>query len=178
MLVFLDTETTGLDVFSGHELLSIAVITEWPDGRIERWESLIKPERLDLASEKALQINGYCDAIWAMAPTFDEVAPEILSRLEYGDGKMLVGHNVQFDVTFIRESLKRKGYEHRLAYPMIDTITLAHEHLQPIGLRSMKLDNIRKLMGWSMEGAHTALADTETTRRLYHTLIRRSWWDR
>ena len=44
MLVFLDTETTGLDVFSGHELLSIAVITEWPDGRIERWESLIKPE--------------------------------------------------------------------------------------------------------------------------------------
>ena len=31
MLVFLDTETTGLDVHSGQELLSIAVITEWPD---------------------------------------------------------------------------------------------------------------------------------------------------
>lgn len=178
MLVFVDTETTGLDVFSGQELLSIAVITEYADGRIERWESLIRPENLEVASEKALKINGYTDALWGNAPSFDEVAPEILSRLEYGGGKIVVGHNVQFDMTFIRESLRRSGYEYRLAYPMIDTITLAHEHLQPVGLRSMQLDQIRKMMGWSLEGAHTAMTDAETARRLYHTLIRRSWWDR
>ena len=90
----------------------------------------------------------------------------------------MVGHNVSFDIGFIQESLRRNGYPFRLAYPKIDTITLAHEHLQPIGLRSMKLDNIRKMLGWSLEGSHTALRDAEDARRLYHTLIRRTWWDR
>lgn len=177
MLVFVDVETTGLDVFSGQEIIDIGIITEFADGRVERWESFIKPERLDLAHEKALKVNGYNEAAWRDAPTFDEVAPEILSRLEYG-GKIVVGHNVSFDIGFIQESLRRKGYPFRLAYPKIDTITLAHEHLQPIGLRSMKLDNIRKMLGWSLEGSHTALRDAEDARRLYHTLIRRTWWDR
>ena len=62
MLVFVDVETTGLDVFSGQEIIDIGIITEFADGRVERWESFIKPERLDLAHEKALKVNGYNEA--------------------------------------------------------------------------------------------------------------------
>ena len=182
-LAFIDTETTGLDPIN-NEIIEIAIKiidtevirTSCRTDVVYEFEGKFKIRCMETASPKALEINGYNQEEWKDAYTWSKPACErLLERLK---GCVVVGHNVQFDVTFIRESLKRKGYPHRLAYPMIDTITLAHEHLQPIGLRSMKLDNIRKLMGWPMEGSHTALVDAETTRRLYHTLIRRSWWDR
>tara|TARA_R110000803_G_scaffold91251_2_gene158600 strand:- start:471 stop:1007 length:537 start_codon:yes stop_codon:yes gene_type:complete len=176
MLLFIDTETTGLSVETGQEIIDIAIISEHPDGTIDRWETLIRPERIDLAHPKALKVNGYTDAAWAEAPFLSEVAEEIFERLSYGN-KIVVGHNIQFDMNFIRHTLKRHITDRkmRLVYPCIDTITLAHEHLTPMGLRTLQLDQIRKFMGWPMEGAHTAMTDAETVRRLYHSLIRRSW---
>ena len=40
------------------------------------------------------------------------------------------------------------------------------------------MDTIREYLGWSTEGAHTALKDTHDTRRLYWTLVRANWFDR
>lgn len=49
-------------------------------------------------------------------------------------------------------------------------MTLAYEHLVPKGLGSLSLDRIRGFLGWSHDGAHTAMVDTRDCRRLFHEL--------
>ena len=49
----LDTETTGLDP-TKHEIIEIAVKSP-----LGTFHSLVKPQRLDLAEPKALELNGY-----------------------------------------------------------------------------------------------------------------------
>jgi DNA polymerase-3 subunit epsilon len=167
-LAFLDTETTGLNP-QEQEVIEIAVIKEWPDGRLEEWETKIKPQRIETAHPRALAINGYADhpQDWEDAPTFDEVAAVIVAKL---DGCVIVGHNPKFDLGFLQAGLDRVGSHGRLPYHAIDTVTLVYEHLVPKGCPSLSLDVVRKFLGWSHDGAHTALVDTRDCRRLYHEL--------
>ena len=176
MLHFVDTETTGLNPME-HELLSVAIITEYGDGRIDRWSSKVKPKRIEDAHPKALEVNGYTDEGWQDAPEFEAIFPEIQRRLRKG---MIVGHNIAFDIAFLREAYKSAGVnpddkKTGIARYKIDTITLAHEHLQPMGLWFLGLDSIRKFLGWSFENSHTALQDAEDCRRLYWSLLRKNW---
>ena len=176
MLHFVDTETTGLDSLY-HEMVSIAIITEYGDGRIERWHSKLSPEHIERASPKALKVNGYNAVDWMDAPSFYEVFNVIQDKLRKG---IIVGHNIAFDIAFIREAYKRIGEDPDamktgIARYKIDTITLAHEHLQPMGMWFLGLDSIRKFLGWSCEDSHTALQDAEDCRRLYWSLLRKNW---
>jgi DNA polymerase-3 subunit alpha (Gram-positive type) len=170
---FIDTETTGLYA-SVHEIIEIAIITEYGDGRVERWSTLIKPKRIEDADPKALEINGY-DADkgkWDDAPTFEEVYESHLWD-KWRRGDIAVGHNIAFDAEFYREECKRIDAPNLLPFTKIDTVTLAHEHLMPMGLKSLSLDKIRTFLHWSSKGAHTALKDAEDCRKLYWCLLRR-----
>jgi len=177
--VYLDTETTGLDARE-QEIIEIAIIREYPDGRMTEWSSKVKPTRLETAHPKALEVNGYAahPEDWNDAPTFDEVAAKVADLLT---NCIVIGHNVGFDVDFVQEALKRAKVEARISYHKVDTVTLAYTVLVPCGLTSLSLDNIRHFLGWSKDKAHTALKDTKDAQRLYHLLSRatvfhRLWW--
>ena len=165
-LAFIDTETTGLDA-SVHEVIEVAIIKEHPDGRLERWQSLIRPKDLDSAHPKALAMNGYNEAPerWDSAPYSEHVAEDIAARLK---GCVIVGHNVGFDLKFLQANFDREGLKYRLPYHKVDTVSLAYEHLVPCGLESLSLDKIRHFLDWGTEGAHTAMKDAKDARRLYH----------
>ena len=172
---YIDTETTGLST-TKHEIIEIAIITEHEDGTIERWVTKVKPEHPETAHPKALEINGYTPEAWADAPVFESVATEIATRLK---GAVLVGHNVNFDIRFIEALLEKSTSNMTICHRgVIDTITLVREHLLPTGLSSPSLDKTRRWLGWSLEGAHTALRDAEDCRRLRHTLERSTWVQR
>ena len=173
MLHFIDVETTGLRPWEGQEIIEIAIITESPNGLVERYSTKVQPVRLEFAEAKALEINGYSASGWEGAPCMEEIAGEVYKILRRG---IIVGHNVSFDSQFINIELERYGYG-RISYVKVDTMTLAHEHLSPCGLWGLGLKAIRKYMGWSCDGAHTAMVDAEDCRRLYHSLIRRSWYN-
>ena len=177
---WIDVETTGLDP-RRHEIIDVAVVFDrhqapgWLD-LVEQddyayYTTLIRPERIEDAEPKALEINGYAadPARWEGAPTFAEVAHTL--------GRMLmpvvcVGHNVAFDVDFIQTALLRTSFPVRLGYQKVDTVTLAHEHLVQAGLVRLSLDSIREFLGWSKEGAHAALKDALDARRLHKLLVR------
>lgn len=169
-LVFIDTETTGLRP-EVHEIIEIAIIVE-NNGCIQNtyhWK--VKPENLENASETALQINGYNAKDWCNAVSFSQIGEQIRQILK---GQYIVGHNPQFDLDFINEMLFRShlpGVKGRL----IDTKQLAFEHLYALGCTSLSFDNIRKFMGYTDKGAHTALIDAQQTRRLYNDLCRCSF---
>ena len=93
-LIFLDTETTGLDPSQGHEIIEIAIITRYSNGNEEVFHTKIKPQRINQAHPKALKVNGYNEKDWLEALPMEEAIKKIASRLQYG---MIVGYNPYFD---------------------------------------------------------------------------------
>lgn len=176
-LAFLDTETTGLQA-GYHEVIEIAIIKEGVTKVEPPIHMRIKPEHIGRADAKALEINGFAKNahLWDDAKTMREVGPRLLDALA---GCVIVGHNVKFDLEMLKGHLHMAGVNPgALPYHAVDTVTLMFEHLVPCGVTDVSLKNAREFFGWPMEGAHTALKDTEDARRLYHLLVRATPADR
>ena len=94
-----DTETTGLDPQRGHRIIEIAAVRV-ENGKIlsdAPFHSLVNPERA-IPAETA-QIHKIRDADVASAPTIDTVLPRFL---EFAAGSLLVAHNADFDMGFLK----------------------------------------------------------------------------
>ena len=162
-IAFIDIETTGLNP-NIHEIIEICIITDK-----DVYHTKIAPERLDWADSKALAINGFKSKDWLQAPRFKDVASDIKAILR---GCTIAGHNVRFDLDFLNEAFAHNGFDVHLGHRTLDTITLAYEHLYPLGLMSLSLDSIRRFLGWPSAGNHTALKDCNDTKELFEYLIR------
>ena len=163
-LAFVDVETTGLNP-QLHEIIEISIIKVCPVKGQTNYTSKVKPVHIEYATEEALRINGYNAKDWRSAPDADMVFSKVSEMLA---GCILVGHNVRFDEEFISETLHRLGLRCRYERRMIDTVTLALEHLH--NLESVSMDSIREYFGWQ-EG-HRARIDVLQTYVLYYKLHR------
>ena len=169
--VVLDTETTGLDPVE-HEVIEFCLF--FPKTGVV-YKSKIKPRYIEKASPRALEVNGYKAEDYHQAPDFNKVVGSLCAMLE---GHIVVGHNVSFDLNMLKGQINKmspetkEGKNLRIPYHCIDTVTLAQEHLVPLGLESVSLDNIRKFLGFSSEKAHTAEKDVKDTYRLFDLLFR------
>jgi len=174
-LVFLDVETSGLDPHE-HEVLEICLMDK--DGTI-LLHSKLKPQNIENAEARALEINGYNTKDWELAPSFRDLAPKIVEILKWC---LAVGHNPSFDLNFIKSEIRRvdpkllKG----IGYHMVDTASLAYEHLSDAGLDALSLGNVCKFIGVELKeaDAHSAVADTEAARQVYLKLHQATWFDR
>ena len=171
--LFVDIETTHLDPRIG-EIIEICIIREFPNGRQDMYHRKIHPLRIEDADPKALEINKYTPYEWKNAVLWEDIASEVHSLLRHG---VFISHNVGFDWSWVDHHVK-ESTGRLITWYKFDTITLAWEHLPPIGV-SMK--SIRSFFGWSHWGQHTAPVDCHDCRRIYHLLIRssyvqRTWW--
>lgn len=169
-MVFLDTETTGLKPGKDKgEIIEVAVIVEDTSGLVRRWSTKIKPQHIETAHPKALEVNGYTPEKWAYA-----VAPEIAAQqlLFLLNDSVLVGHSVQFDIKFLDHLFAENNMSFRASeLPYIDTKALADRQLKSRGLKSASLVSCCDFFGWDRSKAHTAEVDTENCRRLYYKLV-------
>ena len=172
ILYFVDCETTGLSP-QKNTILEFCAIKHVNRVETDRLYMKIKPTQNDLfsASKYALKINGYDPEKWKDALEPQEAAMKIAKFLYGTSETALVAHNVKFDASFIRYFLKRWNTDQNLPFRTIDTVSLAFAHLKPLGLNSMKLDNIRRFLGWSLEDAHTATKDVEDCVKLFDLLV-------
>ena len=159
MYAVIDTETTGLLPGHRHRVIEIAVVLLDAQGRFEHeWVTLLNPQR-DLGPQ---HIHGILTADVLAAPDFAEVAAHLAGLLA---GRMVVGHNVEFDLGFLRAEFARIGY----AVPLITeramcTMALAG-YLHPGAKRT--LGACCSAAGIPLEGWHSALADTRATALLF-----------
>jgi len=175
---FVDIETTGLDPYK-HEIIEIAVVPL--DDNEPFWQTRIKPQRIEDASPKALEVNGYDKhpELWDNAPPIEQVAPVIRAQLA---GCLPAGHNVGFDLGFVKKYLKDFDLFHGITYHQVDTVTLAIEHLAPCGLDRVRLEDVCNFLGISNQGAHSALTDALRAKEVYKRLVRSTpvdrlqWW--
>lgn len=177
---FIDTETTGLNP-GEHVVIEFAcILVDEKDGRryeVGRYATKIKPtgEEISRAHPKALEVNGYTPEAWADAPSIVDVAHKISAHLK---DRVLVGHNVPFDEALLKAHISAHKIDARIGYRKVDTQVLAMEHLFPLGLKRASLDTIREFLGWSKDGAHTAMKDVEDTKRLFDLTWRMGPWRR
>ena len=163
--IVLDTETTGISVKDGHRIVEIGCIEL--DNLVptnNKFHCYLNPERK--VSEKAFEVHGYSDEFLAKQKKFSEVADKFL---EFIDGKKIVIHNADFDLSHLNNELKILGKK-KINNEIVDTLTLARDKFpgSPSNLDALckryRIDNSRRTK-------HTALIDCELLAKVYINLI-------
>jgi len=164
--IVFDTETTGLDPFTGDRLVEIGCIelfNRFPTGRT--FHCYFNPER-DMP-EAAFNIHGLSAAFLKDKPFFAERAEELVGFL--GDAQ-LVAHNAVFDFGFLNAELERAGHAAVSRERMIDTLLIARRKHPGAANR---LDDlcVRYTIDNSRRTKHGALLDAELLAEVYIELI-------
>ena len=94
----IDVETTGLNSYDD-DIIEISCIKYRNDVEIDRYHSLINP--CGKLAPFITGLTGITDEMLFDAPKFKDIADEIYDFLK---DEVLVGHNVNFDISFLRES--------------------------------------------------------------------------
>lgn len=79
-----------------------------------------------------------------------------------------VGHNLVFDIRFLRESFKEIGlnYDDVFGLYFEDTMMMAKKYLKEKN-QSYSLSTVCKTLGVNIEGAHNALVDVKATSEVF-----------
>ena len=143
-----DVETTGLSPGHHHRVIEVAVVHVDESGRrTDEWCTLVNPRR-DLGAQ---HVHGIRAADARRAPDFAGIAGELAARLS---GRVLVAHNLSFDLRFLTAEFARLGHE--LAASGLCTMELAGRFL---GASSRSLAACCSAAGVAMGTAHSALHD-------------------
>ena len=103
--IVLDTETTGISVKEGHRIVEIGCIElENLIPTKNNFHYYLNPERK--VSEKAFEIHGYSDDFLSTQKKFVDVVDEFLNFI---NGKKLIIHNAEFDLSHLNNELKILG---------------------------------------------------------------------
>ena len=160
----IDVETTGLDP-TRETMVEVAIIQYDGEQEEGRFCTLINPQQR--ISPEALRITGLRPSDIAGAPSFASIAKTIV---EMTQDRILIGHNVRFDLTFLRRAFRELGYHfHR---KRICTLRLAKERWPD--WPSHRLGVLAKRLNLPREMGHRALSDAETTLALYRVLTRQA----
>ena len=147
-----DFETTGFSP-KRDRVIEVAVVTVTRGMVGSSWTSLINPG--DDVELGATHIHGIKREWIRSAPSFAEIAGTLFSLL---DGKVLVAHNANFDLGFLRSEMSRaqllaKG----TLFPHWDTMKAAD--FAPSLPASRKLVDVAAAFGVKIANAHQALDD-------------------
>ena len=129
----LDTETTGLSPEGGGKICEVALSVSRGGRVLEEFSTLLNPGMP--MHPDVIAIHGITNEMVASAPSFADVLPKLLSLL---DDCVIVAHNADFDVKFMRTQAKPLDYYFRNR--VIDTVQLAREVLP--SLSNHKLNTV------------------------------------
>ena len=180
-LVAIDVETSGVNPFR-HQILSLALVPLDPSkSPLELYVNEGEPEWERIAAD-------YFEDWRSDWETYGQSASEACAALSYyietvfGDQITVVGHNVGFDVAFLRQLAFRAGLAEvpLISHRAIDTHTILH---------LLYLSGVIPEDALSSDGAfrhfditphasarHTAVGDALATRELFIRLL--ELWDR
>lgn len=177
MLIFIDTETGGIDPQT-HSLLSIGCVA-WEQGHgvIDTFEIFIKSKKYCVTSG-AQKINKFNEELHNQKAVSQKEAINSLLYFcsKYSNGLAnLAGHNTQFDIAFIKKLLRdnRRSFSKHFSHRIVDTYSIIR-YLQDADKIELELSSSAsafKHFGITVQGRHTALGDAMATAKLYEKLL-------
>lgn len=178
MLVFIDTETGGLDP-QIHSLLSLGMVAINYSVQVPYYWTF----SLDNynCTQEALNINHLdIEELRRTGKKECQIAEEFLAaiqEIELIDGEKitLAGHNVSFDINFLKEFLKRNNisFHKHFHYRSVDTASILR-YLYDKGVFPEKfasLETACKILGVANVQTHNAIDDAYLTYALYQRLL-------
>ena len=160
----LDLETTGFSA-SNDKITEIGIMKVKNKEVIDEFSCFVNPERH--IPERVSEVTNITDDMVKDAETIDKIFPKVLEFL--GDQKetVIVAHNANFDVGFLKQNAKALGYDFNYSY--LDTLSLAKD-LFP-DYKKYKLGKIAENLGIKVEVAHRALDDVDTTVKVFNVMM-------
>lgn len=161
-IVALDLETTGLDPLRD-AIIEIGAVKFNQDGEMDTWQSLINPQRS--IPPEITQLTSITNEMVLKQPAIKEVLPAFKEFI--GDLPVL-GHNVSFDVGFMRvQGMLSKN-------PCLDTFDLA-DVMMPTASR-YNLSSLVDILALDTSDfqAHRALDDARMTSQVFLRLYQKA----
>ena len=163
--VILDTETTGLKVSEGHRIVEIGCL-ELKDllPTKNKFHFYINPERK--VSQEAFKVHGYTDEFLSKQKKFSEIVEDFLKFI---DGKKLIIHNAEFDISHLNNELSLLG-RNKIKEEVVDTMQIARGKFPG---SSTSLDALCKKFSIdnSKREKHNAVIDCELLSKVYINLL-------
>ena len=159
-----DIETTGGNA-THSRITEIAIIIHDGEKVIDRWESLVNPQKH--IPQAIFALTGITNEMVANAPVFDLISDKVFEMLS---DRIFVAHNVNFDYSFVRHELEVAGL--KWSARKLCTVR-ASRKIKP-GLPSYSLGKLCKSLGITLENAHRAAGDASATTVLFSRLLE---WD-
>ena len=159
--VVFDIETTGFSPVK-NRVIEIGAVKIENQKVTGRFFSFINPETpIPFQIE---QLTGIRDEMVINAPLIEEVLPDFLSFCE---GSILVAHNANFDISFMKHNAERLGLNFDFTY--IDTLGISR--LLFPSHKKHTLDAVAKHMGVVLTSHHRAVDDAECTAQIFLKMI-------
>jgi len=158
-LAFVDLETTGATA-TADRITEIGIVQVDEDG-VREWSSLVNPQAP--ISSFIERLTGISNDMVAAAPVFEDVAEEVLERLQ---GRVFIAHNARFDYGFLKSEFKRLGRSFRA--PVLCTVKLSRKVFPEHAKHS--LDALIERHGLQVDGRHRALADAKLIHQFWNQL--------
>lgn len=160
MFAILDIETTGGSPKS-EKITEIAIFFHDGERVVEEYSTLVNPEKP--IPYFITGLTGITNEMVADAPKFYEIAKELVEKTE---NHTIVGHNVNFDYSFIRSEFKRLGFEYDRK--TLCTVKLSRKVFP--GYRSYSLGKLCKELGIEIRDRHRASGDAMATVKLFELI--------
>lgn len=160
--VAFDFETTGL--FPANDrIVEFGAVKFSPSREIAVFEELANPGMA--IHPEAGRVSGITDEMVAGKPTVESVLPRFMEFL--GDA-VLLAHNAEFDVGFLRAELQRCGMS-TVINTIIDTLKLAKRTFP--GKKSYSLQNLVQMLDIPVNTAHRGLDDAYQCMKLFERCV-------
>ncbi|WP_352420401.1 DNA polymerase III subunit alpha [Proteiniborus sp.] len=157
----LDLETTGFSPVT--EKITEIGIMKLKDGKvIDEFSCFVNPEKP--IPPRVVEVTNITDDMVRDAETIERIFPKMLDFIK---GSVLVAHNAEFDIGFLKHNARALGYDFDFTY--LDTLSLAQELF--FNFKTYKLGRIAKNLGIKVEVAHRALDDVGTTVKVFNIML-------
>ena len=158
----LDLETTGLEPQRGARICEVGIVRMRGDGLVlDEYSTMVNPE-VPITND---EYHGITDADARYAPTFDQIAGDVLAYLS---GAIVVSHNLDYEEEFLSAEFTRLGVRLR-RIPGLCTLVETRTHLDYYGYRLETLANL--ITGEWPAAAHSALGDARATAAILAKLL-------
>ena len=150
--VAFDLETTGLSDKTD-KIIEIGAVRMKNGKEIDRFQTFVNPGQS--LRKEIVDLTGITDEMIKDAPVIEDIFPKFL---EFIGDSVLVAHNADFDMGFIRQACKQLGYP--FAYTSVDTLVLS-QNLMP-QLNRHKLNIVADALSLPEFSHHRAADDALT----------------